>query len=93
VEAVLEVAQTVAQLQAADASAKSLGFAEMLSVEPDITPHPAKGTRDSGHMCLLTLQAMAELNQESPSASEIDFQPLEDLDRVLGSWGLPERGD
>ena len=80
VEAVLELAQTVAQLQAADASGKSLGFAELLSVEADMTAHPANGTRNSGHMCLLTLQAMAELDQESSSASEIDFKLLEDLD-------------
>jgi hypothetical protein len=79
-EAVLRLAGTVAPLQAADASAKSLGFAEMLSVEPDTTAHSATGTRDSGHMCLLMLQALAEENRESSPASEIDFKPLEDLD-------------
>ena len=92
VEAVLKLAGTIAPLQAADASAKSLGFAEMLSVEPDITAHPAKGIRNSGHMCLLALQAMAELNQESASASEIDFKPLEDLDPRPWVMGFAGKG-
>jgi hypothetical protein len=60
VEDILHLAGTVAHLQAADASAKSLGFAELLSAEPDVTAHPVRGTRDSGHMCLLMLQALAE---------------------------------
>ena len=48
VQAVLKLAVTIAQLQAADASAKSLGFADTLSVEPDVTAHPATGTRNFG---------------------------------------------
>jgi hypothetical protein len=92
VEAVLQLASTIAYLQASDASCKSLAFAETLSVEPDTTAHPATGTRDSGHMCLLMLQALAEENRESSSASEIDFKPLEDLDPRPWVLGFAEKG-
>ena len=91
-EAVLRLASTIAHLQASDASCKSLGFAEMLSVEPDTTAHPEKGTRDSGHMCLLMLQALAEENRESSPASEIDFKPLEDLDPRPWVMGFAGKG-
>jgi hypothetical protein len=94
VETILELAGILAPLQAADASAKSLGFTETMSLDPDITAHPARGIRNSGHMCLLTLQELRGLNQESSSASEIDFTPLEDLDprpwvmKFAGKGGL-----
>ena len=88
----LDLARTVAQIQAADASAKSVGFAEALGGEPDATPNPENGIRDSGHICLLTLQAFAELNREVPSASEIDFKPLEDLDPRPWLMGFAGKG-
>jgi hypothetical protein len=91
-EAVLELGRTIAQIQAADASAKSVGFAEMLGGEADATSCPGKGIRDSGHISLLTLQALAELNREAPSASEIDFKPLEDLDPRPWVMGFAGKG-
>ncbi|HXG70366.1 MAG TPA: hypothetical protein VNJ04_07105 [Gemmatimonadaceae bacterium] len=77
---VLKLASIVLPMQAADASAKSSGAAEMFGATPDLTPHAKKGLRELGHGALAMLQVLAEENQRPTFAADIDFKPLEDLD-------------
>jgi hypothetical protein len=81
IERAVRAAHIIASLQAADASAKCTGFAQLLGASPDTSGHPERGTREEGDAVLATLQVMAELNQQpSVPANELDLKPLEGLE-------------
>jgi hypothetical protein len=69
------LAVRTAARQAVDADAKCRFLAEAFGADPDITSHPNRGPRESGHVVLRFLDALRAENEKAGSLSKLDFTP------------------
>jgi hypothetical protein len=85
-------APLVAAMQVADADAKAVILAPAFGAAPDHSSHPIMGRRTLGNGALNTLVVLRAENAKSPSAAELDFSPLIQLEPRPWLMGFADKG-